>query len=59
MKTSSFFWILSLLPPRNDVSPLSLPRRFLGYFSFILLMLIITPFPHGWYERFGIHCPYV
>lgn len=47
------------LPPRNDVSRLNLPRRLLGYFSFLLLILIITPLPHGWYENFGIHCPYV
>lgn len=47
------------LPPRNDVTSLDSTRRWLGYAVFVLLLLIVLPVPHAWYESFGLHCPYV
>lgn len=47
------------MPPRDDVTPLSLPRTILGCLAFLLLLLIVIPLPHGLYESFGLHCPYV
>ena len=47
------------VPPRNDVVPLSLSRRLLGYGAMVLLLLIALPLPHPLYESFGLHCPYL
>jgi membrane-associated protease RseP (regulator of RpoE activity) len=46
-------------PAANDVTPVGLPRRALGYFTFLLLLLIIVPVPHSLYEAIGVHCPYL
>jgi membrane-associated protease RseP (regulator of RpoE activity) len=46
-------------PAANDVTPLGWPRKALGYFAFLLLLLIIVPVPHALYEAIGIHSPYV
>ena len=46
-------------PPLNDVTPLSPSRRRLGYASFAILALIITPLPHALWSAAGIHCPYL
>ena len=46
-------------PAANDVSPVGLPRKALGYFTFLLLLLIIVPVPHALYEAIGVHCPYL
>ena len=46
-------------PAANDVTPVGLPRKVLGYFTFLLLLLIIVPVPHSLYETIGLHCPYL
>lgn len=46
-------------PAANDVSPVDPPRRLLGYFSLLLLLLIIVPVPRALYETIGLHCPYL
>jgi membrane-associated protease RseP (regulator of RpoE activity) len=46
-------------PAANDVTPVGLAREALGYFSFLLLVLIIVPVPHALYETIGIHSPYL
>jgi membrane-associated protease RseP (regulator of RpoE activity) len=46
-------------PAANDVTPVGLPRKLLGYFSFLLLLLIIVPVPHSFFEKMGIHSPYL
>jgi membrane-associated protease RseP (regulator of RpoE activity) len=46
-------------PAANDVTPMGLPRKALGYFTFLLLLLIIVPVPHALHEAMGIHSPYL
>ncbi len=46
-------------PAANDVTPVGFPRRMLGYFTLLLLLLIIVPVPHSLYEAISIHCPYM
>ena len=46
-------------PAANDVTPVGFPRKALGYFAFLLLLLIIVPVPHSLYEAIGVHSPYL
>jgi hypothetical protein len=46
-------------PAANDVTPVGFPREALGYFAFLLLLLVIVPVPHSLYEAIGVHCPYL
>ncbi len=46
------------LPPLNDVTRLDARRTLLGAFSFALLLAILIPVPHAFWESLGIHCPY-
>jgi len=46
-------------PAANDLTPVGPPRRALGYFTFLLFLLIITPVPHSLYEAISVHCPYL
>jgi membrane-associated protease RseP (regulator of RpoE activity) len=46
-------------PAANDVTPLGLPRKALCYFTFVLLLLIIVPVPHNFYQTIGLHSPYM
>ena len=46
-------------PAANDVTPVGFPRQVLGYFSFLLLLLIIVPVPRVLCETIGLHCPYL
>jgi membrane-associated protease RseP (regulator of RpoE activity) len=46
-------------PAANDVTPVGLSRKVLGYFTLLLLLLIIVPVPHSLYETIGLHCPYL
>ncbi len=46
-------------PAANDITAVNLPRKALGYFAFLLLLLIIVPVPHSLYEAIGVHCPYL
>lgn len=47
------------VPAANDVTPVNLTRKALGYFTFLLMLLIITPVPRGFYEPLGVHGPYL
>lgn len=47
------------LPPLNDVTRLDFGRSTIGTFSFLLLLAILTPVPHAFWESLGIHCPYL
>jgi membrane-associated protease RseP (regulator of RpoE activity) len=46
-------------PAADDVTPVGFAREALGYFTFFLLLLIITPVPHSLYETIGLHSPYL
>jgi membrane-associated protease RseP (regulator of RpoE activity) len=46
-------------PPLNDLTPLTPGRRWLGYATFLILVLILAPLPHGLWDQAGIHCPYL
>jgi len=46
-------------PAADDVTPVGFARKALGYFAFLLLLLIIVPVPHALYETIGIHSPYL
>ena len=46
-------------PAANDLTPVGPSRRALGYFTFLLLLLIIVPVPHSLYEAISVHCPYL
>jgi membrane-associated protease RseP (regulator of RpoE activity) len=46
-------------PAANDLTPVGPPRQALGYFTFLLLLLIIVPVPHSLYEAISVHCPYL
>lgn len=47
------------MPAANDVTPVGLARKALGYLTFALLLLIITPVPHALFEAIELHCPYL
>ena len=47
------------LPPLNDLTPLTTGRRWLGYATLVILVLILVPLPHTLWPAAGIHCPYV
>jgi membrane-associated protease RseP (regulator of RpoE activity) len=46
-------------PTANDLSSVGLPRQALGYFTFLLLLLIIVPVPHSLYEAMSAHSGYL
>jgi hypothetical protein len=46
-------------PAANDLTPVGPSRKALGYFTFLLLLLIIVPVPHALYETIGLHSPYL
>lgn len=46
-------------PPLNDLTPITPARRWLGYATFLILALIITPLPHAFWSELGLHCPYL
>jgi membrane-associated protease RseP (regulator of RpoE activity) len=46
-------------PAANDLTPVGWPRRALGYFTFLVLLLIIVPVPHSLHEVVGLHGPYI
>ncbi|MCC6659516.1 MAG: site-2 protease family protein [Phycisphaerales bacterium] len=54
-----FFIAGRSMPPLNDVTPITSGRRWLGYAAFLILLLIISPLPHTFWDRMGIHCPYL
>jgi membrane-associated protease RseP (regulator of RpoE activity) len=46
-------------PPLNDLVPISPGRKWLGYATFAILVLILVPLPHSLWSEAGIYCPYV
>jgi Zn-dependent protease len=46
-------------PAANDVTPVGAGRKVLGYFTLLILLLIIVPVPHALYEAIGVHSPYL
>jgi membrane-associated protease RseP (regulator of RpoE activity) len=55
----AFFITGNPTPPLNDLTPLTAGRRWLGYVTFALLMLILVPLPPELWPAAGLHCPYV
>lgn len=47
------------IPPLNDITELDTGRKAVGAFAFLLLVAILVPVPHAFYQSLGIHCPYV
>jgi membrane-associated protease RseP (regulator of RpoE activity) len=45
--------------PLEDVTSLSPWRRRIGYLTFAILVGILLPLPHSFWEAAGIHCPYL
>jgi len=54
-----FFIAGGSTPPLNDLTPLTTGRRWIGYATFVILLLIVVPLPHALWPAAGIHCPYV
>jgi hypothetical protein len=54
-----FFLARHTTPPLNDVTPLTPGRRWLGYATFLLMVLILVPLPPSLWSAAGIYCPYV
>ena len=46
-------------PAANDLTPVGPPRMALGYFTFLVLLLIIVPVPHSLYQAISVHSPYL
>ena len=46
-------------PTANDLTPVGFPRQALGYFTFLLLLLIIVPVPHSLYQAMSAHSGYL
>lgn len=47
------------VPAANDVTPVGLPRRLVGFATFAILLAILLPVPHSMYKAFGLYCPYL
>lgn len=61
-----FLWVILIffiagrgMPPLNDITPISLARRWVGYATFVILLAILLPVPHALWGELGIHCPYM
>ena len=54
-----FFLVGRGIPPLNDLTPLGTGRRIVGYATFAILLLIVAPLPHAFWQSWGIHCPYL
>src|ERR1700722_2958643 len=46
-------------PPLNDVTPLDAGRMAVGYFSLLILILILAPMPHSLWDIVNDVCPYL
>jgi len=46
-------------PAANDLTPVGAMRTLVGYFTFLILLLIIVPVPHSLYQAMGLHCAYL
>jgi membrane-associated protease RseP (regulator of RpoE activity) len=61
-----FMWALIVFfiaargtPPLNDLMPISTGRKALGWVTFLILILILSPLPRGWCDSLGMNCPYL
>jgi membrane-associated protease RseP (regulator of RpoE activity) len=55
----AFFIAGNPTPPLNDLTPLNAGRRWLGYVTLGLLLMIVVPLPPELWPAAGLHCPYV
>ena len=55
----AFFIAANPTPPLDDLTPLTPGRRWLGYVTLGLLLLILVPLPPELWPAAGLHCPYV
>lgn len=55
----AFFLAGTGTPPLNDLVPVTPGRRWLGFFTFLILALILVPLPRALWPLAGIHCPYL
>ena len=55
----AFFIAGNPTPPLDDLTPLTPGRRWLGYATLGLLLLILVPLPPELWPAGGLHCPYV
>ncbi len=46
-------------PAANDLTPVDPRRKALGYFTFLLLLLIVVPVPHSIYDAITARLPYL
>jgi membrane-associated protease RseP (regulator of RpoE activity) len=46
-------------PPLNDLTPLDWGRRALGFFTLLILVLILAPMPHSLWDSANQTCPYL
>ena len=46
-------------PPLNDLTPLSWGRRALGFFTLLILVLILAPMPHSLWDSANQSYPYL
>jgi membrane-associated protease RseP (regulator of RpoE activity) len=46
-------------PPLNDVTPLDTGRMVLGYIAIFILILILAPMPHSWWDVSNDVSPYL
>ncbi|MBA4146566.1 MAG: site-2 protease family protein [Verrucomicrobia bacterium] len=47
-----------ITPPLNDLTPVSGWRRGLGFFTFVILLMILTPLPDAAWARMSMHFPW-
>jgi hypothetical protein len=53
-----FFIAGRAVPPLNDLTPVTPGRRWVGYATCAILVLILLPLPHTLRNCGGLHCPY-
>jgi Zn-dependent protease len=46
-------------PPLNDVTPLDAGRMVVGYIAMLILILILAPMPHAFWDAASDDCPYL
>jgi Zn-dependent protease len=46
-------------PPLNDITPISPTRRAVGYFTLLILAVILLPMPRALWQAASVCCPYL
>ncbi|MFN7141578.1 MAG: site-2 protease family protein, partial [Limisphaerales bacterium] len=54
-----FFIARNVTPPLNDLTPISTWRRALGFFTFLILLMILVPLPDAAWERISMRVPWL